>query len=96
MCFSLTKSTDESDAAIAVSDKWLGGFICLREQPSEQFPCCEGGGGLSCLLWLLTVSPAVDTVPGTDEALGKSVLKINALSEGPLRVQGPGKRINLY
>lgn len=47
----------------------------------DRFPTVKGEGreSFSCLLWLLAVSPAADTVAGTQEAPGKSVLKVNAL-----------------
>lgn len=45
-----------------------------EQPPSEQFPSAA-----CCPLWLPTVSPAADTLPGTQETLDKSVLKVSAL-----------------
>ena len=97
MCFPLAKSTDESDAVIAVWDKWLGGLLSLREHPSEQLPCCEGGEGRSRLPAL-----APHCIPRcwhsswhSGRAQGESVLKVNAMSKGRLGVLGGGRRINL-
>lgn len=64
MCFPLAKSTDESDAVIAVRDKRLGAFsACMNIFLSSSHAAKGVGGGLGYLL--LTVSPDADTVPGT-------------------------------
>lgn len=98
MCFPPAKSTDESDAVIAAWGKRLGGLPSLREHPSEQLPCCEGGGGRSRLPPLAPhcISRCWPSAWHSGRAQGESVLKVNAMSKGHLRVLGGGRRINLY
>lgn len=96
MCFPLAKN--ESDAVIAAWDKWLGGLPSLLEHPSEQLPCCEGGGGRSRLPALAPhcIPRCSPSAWHSGRAQGESVLKVSAMSKGHLRVLGGGRRINFY